>query len=67
MTFGSNISASNWEPFCRAIERLSKAFANLPDLAIKHKYYIDMLRWDIPFDDVPTPVKTVNCELTPRL
>ena len=32
MVFGSNTSAACWEPFRRAIEALSKKFANCPDL-----------------------------------
>ena len=36
MVFGSNTSTACWEPFCRAIEALSKKFANRPDLVVKH-------------------------------
>ena len=31
MVFGSNTSASSWEPFHRAIEGLTKKYANQPD------------------------------------
>ena len=53
------------EPFCRAFEGLSNAFANCSDLAIKHRCYIDIPQWDIPFDNAPTPVKAVKYELNP--
>jgi hypothetical protein len=45
MVFGSTTSASSWEPFQRGIEALSVAYANRPDLVIKHKYYLDMISW----------------------
>ncbi len=28
-------------------EALTKVFANRPDLVIKHKKYLDMLKWDV--------------------
>jgi hypothetical protein len=37
MIFGSTPSASSWEPFRRGIEALSVAYADRPDLVIKHK------------------------------
>ncbi len=37
MVFGLTASASSWESFRRAIEALTKVFANRPDLVIKHK------------------------------
>jgi len=45
MVFGSTTSASSWEPFRRGIEALSVAYADCPDLVIKHKYYLDMISW----------------------
>ena len=42
MIFGSTPSASSWEPFRRGIEALSVAYADRPDLVIKHKLYLDM-------------------------
>ncbi len=45
MVFGSTTSASSWEPFQRAIEALSVAYANCPDLVITHKYYLNMISW----------------------
>ena len=45
--FGSTASASSWESFWRAIKALTKVFANRPDLVIKHKKYLDMLKWEM--------------------
>jgi hypothetical protein len=46
MVFGLTASASSWESFRRAIEALTEVFANRPDLVIKHKKYLDMLKWE---------------------
>jgi hypothetical protein len=45
MVFCSITSASSCESFRRAIEALSMAYANRPDLVIMHKYYLDMISW----------------------
>jgi hypothetical protein len=44
MVFGSTASASSWEAFRQAIEALTKVFANRPNLVIKHKTFINMLK-----------------------
>ncbi len=46
MVFGLTASASSWEAFRQAIKALTKVFANRPDLVIRHKEFIDMLRWE---------------------
>ncbi len=46
MVFGSTTSASSWESFRQAIKDLMKIFANRLDLVIKHKKYLDMLKWE---------------------
>ena len=46
IVFGSIASASSWESFRRAIKALTKMFANRPDLVIKHKKYLNMLKWE---------------------
>jgi hypothetical protein len=46
MVFGLTASASSWEAFRQAIETLTKVFANRPDLVVKHKTFIDMLKWE---------------------
>ena len=47
MVFGSNTSATSWEPFRRAIEGLSVVYANREDLVEKHANYLDMIGWDL--------------------
>ncbi len=46
MVFGSSASASSWEAFRRAIKALTKVFANRPDLVVRHKKFINMLKWE---------------------
>jgi hypothetical protein len=46
MVFGSTSSASSWEAFRQAIKALTQVFANRPDLVIKHKKFINMLKWE---------------------
>ncbi len=46
MVFSSTASASSWEAFRRAIKDLTKVFANRPDLVVRHKNFIDMLKWE---------------------
>ncbi len=48
MIFGSTASASSWEASRQAIaiKALTKGFANRPDLVIRHKTLIDMLKWE---------------------
>jgi hypothetical protein len=46
MVFGLTASASSWEAFRQAIKALTKVFANRPDLVIRHKKIIDMLKWE---------------------
>jgi hypothetical protein len=46
IAFGSTTSASSWEAFWQAIKALTKVFTNRPDLVIKHKKYLDMLKWE---------------------
>ncbi len=46
MVFGSTASASSWEAFRQAIEALTKVFANSPNMVIRHKKFIGMLKWE---------------------
>ncbi len=46
MVFGSTASASSWDAFRRAIKALTKVFATRPDLVVRHKKFIDMLKWE---------------------
>jgi hypothetical protein len=61
MVFGHATSAQSWEPFRRAIELLSVAFADSHHLVHKHRQFLDMISWD----DHPstTYVKASPCEL----
>jgi hypothetical protein len=64
MVFGSTASASSWEAFRQAIKALTKVFANRPDLVIKHKKFIDMLKWeeiDPSAQLTPAFFCTINC------
>ena len=45
MVFGSNASASSWEPLRRAIQALIPIFLMRNDLITKHKAFVDMLLW----------------------
>ncbi len=46
MVFGSTASASSWEAFRQAIKALMKVFANKPNLVVRHKKFINMLKWE---------------------
>jgi hypothetical protein len=46
MVFSATASASSWEAFRRAIKALTKVFANRPDLVVRHKKIIDILKWE---------------------
>jgi hypothetical protein len=64
IVFGSTASVSSWEAFRRAIEALKKVFANRPDLAVKHKTFINMLKWEVidPSAELtPAFSCTINC------
>ncbi len=64
MVFGSTASASSWEAFRRAIEALTKVFANRSNLVVKHKTFIDMLKWeeiDPSIELTPAFSCTINC------
>jgi hypothetical protein len=58
------VSASSWEAFRQAIEALTKVFVNRPDLVIRHKKFIDMLKWeeiDPLVELTPAFSCTINC------
>ena len=60
MVFGSNTSATSWEPFRRSIEALSCQYANRPDLVAKHRRYLDMIEW-APAVATGKPVRATPC------
>jgi hypothetical protein len=64
MVFGLTASASSWEAFRRAIGALTKVFANRPNLVVRHKKFIDMLKWeeiDPSAKLTPAFSCTINC------
>ncbi len=64
MLFGLTASASSWEAFRQAIKALTKVFANRPDLVIRHKKLIGMLKWeeiDPSAKLTPAFSCTINC------
>ncbi len=64
MVFVSTASATSWEAFRQAIKAFTKVFANRPDLVIKHKKIIDMLKWeeiDPSAELIPAFSCTINC------
>jgi hypothetical protein len=60
--FGSNTSASSWEPFRHAIKNSIPIYFLWEDLVIKHKDLLDALKWD-ESPAAPNLVKAVRCEL----
>jgi hypothetical protein len=46
MVFGLTASVSCWEAFRQAIKALTKGFANRPNLVIRHKKLINMMKWE---------------------
>jgi hypothetical protein len=64
MVFCSTASASSWEAFRGAIKALTKDFANRSNLIIRHKRFIDMLKWeeiDPSAKLTPAFSCTINC------
>ncbi len=67
MVFGSNASASIWEPFRRAIQALIPVYLTRTNLINKHKNLLDTLVWSK--DDIPvsTLVQAFMCPMNPVL
>jgi hypothetical protein len=61
MVFGSNTSASSWEPFCCTIKTLFDFFVNQKDLAEKHRKYLDMLSWADDMVPPPDHAQAIPC------
>jgi hypothetical protein len=66
MVFGSTASASSWESFRQAIEAITKVFANRSNLVIKHKKYLDMLKWE-KIDHNTKKVCAFPCAINQRI
>ena len=67
MVFGSNASASSWEPFRRAIEALIIEYSTRLDLISKHKDLLDMLKWEDEDTHMGNFVRVVACPLNPGI
>jgi len=67
MVFGSNASASSWEPFRRAIEALIIEYSTRLDLISKHKDLLDMLKWEDEDTHMGNFVWVVACPLKPGI
>ena len=65
MIFGSNASASSWEPFRRAIQSLIPVYSMRDDLILTHKALLDMLVWNGEDVDVSTLVQAFWCPINP--
>jgi hypothetical protein len=46
MVFSLTVSASSWEAFRQPIKALANVFANRPNLVMRHKKFIDILKWE---------------------
>jgi hypothetical protein len=67
MVFGSNTSASSWEPFRRAIKALIIQYLTRLDLISKHKELLDMLKWEDEDTHIAEFVRAIACPLNPGI
>ena len=67
MVFGSNISASSWEPFRRAIQSLIPIYSMKMDLVEKHKHLLNMLVWEDNDAWLGDLVQAITCPLNPGM
>jgi hypothetical protein len=67
MVFGSNTSASSWEPIRRAIEALIIKYSTRSDLIKRHKDILDILIWKDDNTWTRDLVQAVECPLNPRI
>jgi hypothetical protein len=67
MVFGSNTSASSWEPFRWAIEALISEYSMRSDLIKMHKHLRKMLVWENERIYVAVMVKATKCPLNPGI
>jgi hypothetical protein len=65
MVFGSNTTASSWEPFRRAIQSLIPMYSMRTDLLEEHKGPFDMLAWGDNDNPVCKLVQVFKCLLNP--
>jgi hypothetical protein len=67
MVFGSNTSASSWEPFRRVIEALIIKYSTKSDLIKRHKHLLDILIWEYDNTWTGDLVQAVECPLNPGI
>ncbi len=67
MVFGSNASASSWEPFRRAVQSLIPIFLMRNDLIAKHKTLLNMLVWLDDNTHVSTLLQAFGCPINPGI
>jgi hypothetical protein len=67
IVFGSNASASSWEPFRRGIQSLIPIFSMRNDLIAKHKTLLNMLAWLDNDTLVSTLVQAFGCQINPSI
>jgi hypothetical protein len=67
MVFGSNTSASSWEPIRRAIEALIIKYSTRSDLIKRHKDLLDILIWEDNNTWTGDLVQAVKCHLNPGI
>ncbi len=65
MVFGSNTSASSWEPFRRVIKFLIPIHSKRTELVEKHKSLLDMLVWEGNYAPVCKLGQASKCSLNP--
>jgi hypothetical protein len=61
--FGSNTSASSWEPLRQAIQSMIPIYSQQDGLVAKHKTLLDTLKWELSASDNVRPVRAFKCEL----
>ncbi len=61
--FGSNTSASSWEPLRRAVKSMITVYAQRDDLVEKHKKLLDDLKWSDDLSPRSDLVKAFPCKI----
>ena len=61
--FGSNTSASSWEPLRRAVKSMITVYAQRDDLVDKHKILLDKLMWSDDLSPRPDLTKAFPCDI----
>jgi hypothetical protein len=62
MVFGSNTSATSWEPFRRIIQSMARHFFKDTSLIAKHQKYLNMIDWSEGQPSQEECVKAIKCK-----